>query len=552
MTLTAIEKNAVDATKALLDFSKVTVSKFGIREALWQHPDFPSLNALSDVLTEFEVPNIATRLTPDQLNTIPVPALVHLEVEGGIFAPVRKVGDKVEWFHTQRGWQQEIFNEFIQKWSGITLLLEPNIRSGERNYTINRRRELLSSFRTLFISGVVILTLINLLRSITYRFPFADYLFYFLGLIKLAGIVVSSLLLWSSLEPQNRFLQKICRFNNGNSCQNILNTSAAWLTDWLSWAEVGFFYFIGGFLAWTFGGVFLDNKVLVSSILYFLTLIALPYTVWSVYYQWIVAKEWCVMCLLVQALLWGEFFVGFIKYSSFIPFKAWLVSTNVWEIVLTSFLIAPVIWVFIKPHLQKSMRYESLFRTFQKLKFDPNYLSGILSKHSILPPIFNGMKVITLGSLKAENILTVIMNPSCIACRHSYKELINMLQLHSDIHVQIILAASPNEEDIAGKVTRRILNLPTNKMAEALSRWFELGEAQHIQWVEETAIDNENFNTEQLALHLRWLELAGVRQLPTTFLNNAELPTFYDMHELPKLCAFLSTQELANSDKSIF
>jgi len=32
-------------------------------------------------------------------------------------------------------------------------------------------------------------------------------------------------------------------------------------------------------------------------------LLALPYIIFSVYYQWRVAKQWCVLCLAVQALL---------------------------------------------------------------------------------------------------------------------------------------------------------------------------------------------------------------------------------------------------------
>ena len=100
-------KNALDATKALLDFSKVPATKLGLREALWQHPDFPSLNALSDVLNDFQVPNLSTRLTPDRLHEIPLPALTYLNIDGGMFAPIRNVNGSVEWLHTQRGWQKE-------------------------------------------------------------------------------------------------------------------------------------------------------------------------------------------------------------------------------------------------------------------------------------------------------------------------------------------------------------------------------------------------------------------------------------------------------------
>ena len=34
-----------------------------------------------------------------------------------------------------------------------------------------------------------------------------------------------------------------------------------------------------------------------------INILALPYTIFSVYYQWRVAKQWCVLCLVVQGLL---------------------------------------------------------------------------------------------------------------------------------------------------------------------------------------------------------------------------------------------------------
>ncbi|HEY2722735.1 MAG TPA: hypothetical protein VGI82_13465 [Chitinophagaceae bacterium] len=34
-----------------------------------------------------------------------------------------------------------------------------------------------------------------------------------------------------------------------------------------------------------------------------LNIFALPYTLFSVYYQWKVAKQWCILCLAVQGLL---------------------------------------------------------------------------------------------------------------------------------------------------------------------------------------------------------------------------------------------------------
>jgi hypothetical protein len=61
---TAAEKNAIDALDMLLKLSKVRVTRRTLKEKLWQHPDFPSLASLSDVLDEFKTPNLAIHLPP--------------------------------------------------------------------------------------------------------------------------------------------------------------------------------------------------------------------------------------------------------------------------------------------------------------------------------------------------------------------------------------------------------------------------------------------------------------------------------------------------------
>ena len=44
---------------------------------------------------------------------------------------------------------------------------------------------------------------------------------------------------------------------------------------------------------------------------------ALPYTIWSIWYQIRVAKQWCTLCLIVQSILWCIFFIALFNESMF-------------------------------------------------------------------------------------------------------------------------------------------------------------------------------------------------------------------------------------------
>lgn len=104
MKLNATEKNAKDAVEYLLWAAKVKVSSIGLQEELCLHPYFPTMVAVCDALSVWQIPNLVVRLSLNQLRDVPLPALAYLNIDGGIFAPIKSVkNDRIEWLHTQKG-----------------------------------------------------------------------------------------------------------------------------------------------------------------------------------------------------------------------------------------------------------------------------------------------------------------------------------------------------------------------------------------------------------------------------------------------------------------
>ena len=529
MTMNAPQKNALHALAALLRLSRVRVTRATLAEKLGQHPDFPSLTALSDTLDELRVDNLAAHLTPDQLPDIPLPALVYLNSAGGFFAPLRAATPAaVEWWHARRGWQTESLSQFSQHWNGVALLVEPTERAGEANYAQSRRRELLAGLRLPF-AGLILLLCLGVWAGV-YAAPRPGALpYYVLLLLYAAGSAVSGLLVWHTLDADNPFLRSLCQLNARTNCSAVLHSSAAKLLGWLSWSEIGLFYFGGGLLALLF---FRANPAPLYPLLFGLTIAALPYTFWSVYYQWRRARQWCVLCLTVQGLLW----VQFAAFLSFRPYFAWPVRLHgpAIGLLLTGLLLLPALWALLKPVWAKALRTDGLQQSLQKLKFDEGYLEALRQRARPLPPIFTGMQVPTLGATDAPDTLTVVTNPTCSKCAKAHLEIEQLLAELEDVQCQFILAAARRPHDAGPFVAERVLSQPAEQMTSILHEWY--AQPHFKNWLENTAAAPiTEAGAEQLELHQRWCELAGVSATPTIFFNGIEIPRYYTMAETKRL-----------------
>ena len=204
--------------------------------------------------------------------------------------------------------------KFKSIFSGVILTAE---KSGEYNKT-NFFYPFLKKFITPFIVAGLVLCFAGVLVFNTSYFSNLSSQLLLLTLFKTAGLVTSILLLVQSIDSNNPLIQKLCKSNGSKTdCNAILSSKAAKLFNGLTWSEVGFFYFAGTWLLLLFG----SGWLLTWRVLFLLNAISLPYTFYSVYYQARIAKQWCILCCTVQAILWLEFVV-FIRNNIHMPFPS--------------------------------------------------------------------------------------------------------------------------------------------------------------------------------------------------------------------------------------
>lgn len=529
--MNSFETNAVEALAQLVKLANVKITKQTLTKALFKHPNFPSLASLKDVLTDCKIKTVAARGSIEKLAGLPLPSLVFLTIDGGIFAPVRKVTeDRIEWLHTQQGWQNDSLYEFEQKWNGAILLIEPTADSDEKNYLGKRVKELLGRsflpFVTLWILTFMALLLWN--RYALYS-PSQSWGIGALVIIKLVGAGLSGVLIWQSVNAEEPVIRQTSSSFYEKRNNRLLKSKGAKLFGWVTWAELGLIYFTGSALGICVAAIFGEK---VTSPLLLLNLISLPFTLYLIHYQVVKVKSWCLICCSVLVLFWLEFVVCYslVGDADF--------SGSGGYLLLVSYLFTISMYALIKPVMILQMQWNDVLREMKRVKFNPGYVEGVLKNKAQLPPIFENMKAIGVGDLAASHTITLVYSPSNKESAELHNGLQELFLKKSDIYWRIIFLPT-SEQDV--QFIQAISNCPEQAALKHLNRWFTDIEQPYQKWkdgFEHGSGLSDDETKAQVALHANWCNLAKIAATPSLFVDGALIPAIFQPSDIPILLNF--------------
>ncbi|MDB5119774.1 MAG: Vitamin epoxide reductase family protein [Sphingobacteriales bacterium] len=514
----------------------IPVTRTSIIEEIEKHPDVNSLLSISEVLSHFEIPNASYELTFKQLIDagITTSFIAYFSSNNGEFVLVHHLTDRGAVVSNER-WTNKEFStdEFHREYGGSILIAEKEELSGEGNYNKKRRNELFKQFRSPVLAAVAgLILLFTVLCHATY-FSSITWQIAFLTVTKIAGLGVCMLLLLQSIDSNNPLVQKICGKDSKKSCNAILSSKAATAIFNFSWSEIGFFYFSGTLL------ILLLNFTHPNIIRFIglFNIICLPYTGYSIYHQWRIAREWCTLCCIIQLVLWLECFVFFpVWYHSFQwPYFTELVS------LLICMIIPVLLWIYIKPFF--SVQKEATFLKLQlrKFKYNSKVFQIMLTeeakhfmpeeKHSIM-----------IGNKEAEHVITMVSNPYCRPCSKAHKVLGDWLKKRADIKLQIVFDIGDIEQyindpgtKIATHLMRLMLDGNKGVLERAVNDWYEQEIKGYDTWIKSYPANNLSRVSELLEYQIKWCEITTIYSTPTFFIDGKRLPNIYKVEDLTYL-----------------
>lgn len=532
------KENSIELTQVLLTKLGIKVTNKTLEEDLRYHPDFPSLLSISDTLNSYGIENLAVITNLEQIRKMGGYCVIPIKGKKSVreyYSIISTIDDKSITIYDpeEHEWRTVPITVFKDRWASRTaLFVNANNARDEKDYKKLRSAEIASYVgRTAALLIIPILTIISLIHAFIADGTSAIFPILF-SVIALAGSFIGGLLIWYELDQHNPMLQQICGKSEKINCGAVLHSNAARVFG-ISWSAVGFVYFSGSLINLLIFGV--SNTVTLSTLAWVNTF-ALPYVFFSIYYQWRVVKQWCLLCLSVQALLVLQLTVSLLG--------DWHISTNIYELLAyTNFFhlsigfgIPIVFLVLFLPVSRLAKESKTKTEELQRIKHHPSVLRALLAEQKLIKGSTGGLGII-FGSRTPTHTIIKVCNPYCEPCSRSHKHFEELLDNNPNIQLQIIYNATIKENDIRKAPVKHFLAIASKNdesiTRKALDDWYLSKEKEYNVFAEKYPMNGELALVETKVTEMySWCEQNEVMSTPTFFIDGHQLPESYRAADL--------------------
>lgn len=491
-----------------INYNQNEVSLHWLRLRLESHPDYPSLIAVQDTLEEIGIESYVCQGTKEELKQENKPFLAHLNIYGG----------KVEFCKNFADAEEKI-KDFDKQWSGHAMFISPAVGYGNSEHDKLYKKE---KQNRLFV-WIGIMLCVTAIIGVSALDGALQFLL--LSANSISGLYFSWLIVQKELGIHNSVSDKICSMSQHSRCEAVLLSKGSRLFKRLSWGDVGLTYFSSSLVFLT---ILHLTHLPISS--YFLISIAgLLFPVYSLYYQWKVVKQWCMLCNAVLAVLIINAGISLTGWNNF----AWNITIVYATGILVFLLVFSfVVWWQIKSVYQKNLALLPAEIKEAKLKRNPQLFNALLQNEELKEdnlPLPN--EAIHFGSPAAPYRLVIACNPYCGPCAKAHQSIEDLYVKYPGKLSVAVRFALTNNDDKDSKVlaAKQIIKAARQKPFEAIRDWYQLFDVEKFKQLHQP---NGEDVSDEIMNHINWAKTVKINSTPTFFINGRILPGVYNWSEL--------------------
>ena len=499
-----------------LDAIEVRYNKQFADKLYYEHPHRYNMYGLKKMLDVYGVKTLGVRIDSKDLLSLNYPCILH--TYGDFVIGLDCGADTITFLQNAK--RITISHDaFKQTWTGNALVVEETTEADEPEYYNHSKEEILANAKVYSIPIMLILSsIIGMVAHIQEM-----ELFSIIGLIlNIVGIFVCAMLMQKQLMGESRYGDRVCNLFNHADCNSILDGPKAKIFG-ISWSEVGMGYFTASILLIT---LYPESVGTVSIINW----IAMFYGVWSIYYQWRIAKSWCVLCVISQIVIW---LIGIIAIISCISVP---LSFNVFSSLLSCIVYGICIMAvhhYAIAHSAEKGRTQAI-QKYRALKANSKVANTLIEDGDFYETSLEDSSII-FGNKEAKMRITILSNPHCNPCARMHKHVENLLRLSGDeICVQYIFSSfSEKLENSSRYLIYCYFGYDRNESLRKFALWYskEKLDYERIISCNDTYIHTEKIE-EEMEKHRKWRTRTSLMETPTILVNGHKLPDEYDIEDL--------------------
>lgn len=522
--------------RSTLNYYKVKNTLSRVNELINNNLEYPSILALIDTLKHYGIACAAFRKNEHEYANFETPFICSIQQHdwsNPYLTLVTSVDlDTIHYLDPLKKVEKVIpVAEFIKMDKNIILLMDGTNISHEIDYKRSIKLEKTRKIRETIILLIIFAIWFAIVAYNLTKFPSPHSIYGTLSFLFLTiGTIFSILLLWKEVDSHTPFLKEVCGGNGRKfNCDAVLNSKGASILG-LNWSVIGFSYFITLLISQSLFGLTNASFLPYWSMI---QLLAVPYTIYSIYYQWKIVKQWCPLCLVVQ----GALFLSAVSSLIYIIFFGLQFSTLFPLFTLSSIGISVLGLVSgILPILKTYKESAQNEKNWKRLRFNRDIFYALLHKETAIQ-FQTDQLGIQIGNPNAKNEIIKVCNPYCGPCSQAHPFLSELIQYDSDIKVRIIFTATGNNEDFKTAPVSLFLaiqeQLGIESVTDALDKWYRQENKDYQVFASSYQIDEKlEEQKEKINAMREWCDLMKIRATPTYFVNGYELPDLYQISEL--------------------
>lgn len=531
------DDNTVEVCRSVFSLLGKTISHAKIKSDLYLHADYPSLLSISDTLSLYGINNISFKTNWDNLAQLPTPMIVPIRPEGmeEQFAIIRQVyEDTVVLTTNTAGKDRKISkSQFERTWiSNVVTVIDPETSKDKIDTDSSNSQSIKPLFvKILTIISIIVCMYVALGSSIVGKSIFGQMQYYLFFTLSIVGLLISCVTIIYEIDESSSLSKQVCQKTTTIDCKAVLNSKAArlWGQSLSVWGAI---YFIGQIFLLLTAQIY-DPKLLV--ILAWISLVLILFSLYALYYQAYVIKQWCKLCIAVHIVILTQCIITLFS-SWHLNIDISLIGYQQTAVTILLFMLPYLLFYFLIPFYKTFIILQNSETALLRIKRDPDIFFSLLN-NQVQPLSYPSNLGIKIGSSDSRHKILKVCNPFCGPCAKAHPVLEELASTLADVELRIIFTSSGEPTDKHNRIIRHLMALSKIESSESftsiLNDWYADPSKDYESFSEKYPLSSELSHVDNEIIAMRnWCIDEHISYTPTIFIDEYRMPKMYSIEEV--------------------